>query len=286
MKITLKLITVFAVIALLSSCIKNNPKVVWVEIQPWVLQANPNLNYQEGVLSQDFSNAWVYIDNKVIGVFELPCKIPVLMDGTKEVIIFPTILKNGISDTKKIYPFMDSYKVNLQFNPGETIQINPVTKYNSIVKFWIEDFEDISIKLETDTESTAAIGIVTQDNGNRVGLVELDSIKKFWLGYSNSQMYIGQKGEAYLEIEYATDVQFLTGVLGLSSSGIKINPNLFLNPRKDSDGNLKWRKVYAELTEIVNYTAGDYFEQYIRAELPDNMKTAKIYIDNIKVVHY
>src|SRR5690606_14081417 len=75
----------FFFVLFLTSCIKNNPDPSWIQIEKWELQANPLLNSSEGELSHNFSDVWLYIDDKLIEVFELPVKIPVLISGNKNV---------------------------------------------------------------------------------------------------------------------------------------------------------------------------------------------------------
>ena len=98
----------FSLILLLSftACVKNNPDPSWLEVTAWTLQSNIDLSGDEGELSHNITEAWVLIDDKVIGVFQVPFKIPILKDGMCNIKIYPAIKNNGISATKKIYPFL------------------------------------------------------------------------------------------------------------------------------------------------------------------------------------
>ena len=87
---------------LLSSCVKNNPEPVWLSLDKWTLEANPTQVDDAGQLTQNLSEVWVYVDNKIIGVFELPCKIPILVSGNVNIQLYPAVRNNGIAATKKI----------------------------------------------------------------------------------------------------------------------------------------------------------------------------------------
>ena len=96
----LQLILIISVSVLLAnSGVKNNPDPSWIYIDTWVLQANQtNL---EGELTHNITDAFILIDDKVIGYFELPIKIPLLQNGSKKITLYPAIHNNGISSTKK-----------------------------------------------------------------------------------------------------------------------------------------------------------------------------------------
>jgi hypothetical protein len=53
---------------LLSACVKNNPDPAWLEVSEWTLEANPALNGEEGQLTHKITDAWVYVDEQLIGV--------------------------------------------------------------------------------------------------------------------------------------------------------------------------------------------------------------------------
>ena len=52
------------------------------------------------------TDAWVYIENQLQGVYELPAKFPVLETGVKEIRIKAGIKNNGISSSRIFFiPF-------------------------------------------------------------------------------------------------------------------------------------------------------------------------------------
>jgi hypothetical protein len=82
-------------ILILFGCVKNNPDPSWLEVTEWTLQSNTALSGAEGELTQNFSDAWVYIDDEVVGVFEVPFKIPILKSGPCNIKLYPTVRNNG-----------------------------------------------------------------------------------------------------------------------------------------------------------------------------------------------
>jgi len=290
-----QIISIFGLVLLLSSCVKNNPDPVWIQINAWQLDPNSNATSSAGVLTESFSNGWVYIDNEFVGIFELPCNIPVIYSGTRTIRVYPAIWNNGISATKKIYPFVEYFEVTTDLVENQTITIDPITRYKANAQFWIEDFEGAGDKLEDDPNSLAVLApssdasvINSSINGNQFGRVTLDETTNSWVAYSianGDELYLPTGQEVYLEIDYYNTNRVTTGLLAVSPSGTVDNPNIQLNPQEDAD--IEWKKIYIDLREIVGAAAsGSYFQLSFQALLDDEETQGEINIDNIKVVHY
>jgi hypothetical protein len=273
---------------LLNGCIKNNPDPSWLEVTEWTLKANPNAEYIEGEMTHNFTDAWVYVNDEVIGVFEVPFKIPILTSGPVNIKIYPTIRNNGISASKKIYPFVDYFEVDTILTQNATLTLHPETKYKSFTQFWLEEFEDAAIKIENDpislTTLTKANDPAILQWGNFYGEINLNSIDSMWVGYSES-MNLPRGQEVYLEVDYYNTNSLITGILGISPTEVKNNRNITIN--KQNPDNIKWKKIYIDLKEIVsNSPNADYFKQSFEAFLEPDKTESFIRVDNIKVVHF
>ena len=216
-----------------TACVKNNPDPSWLEVTAWTLQSNIDLSGDEGELSQNITEAWVSIDDKTIGVFQVPFKIPILKSGTCNIKIYPAIKNNGISATKKIYPFLEVYEVNQTLVQNQTLTLHPVTKYKSVTKFWIEDFEGINISLTDDPNTSIAVCETVNENlqpfnGSFYGKISLNSIDSLWVAYTaeTEQLFIAKGKEAYLEIDYHNTNSLTTGLIYVSPAGVTNNINI------------------------------------------------------------
>src|SRR5688572_13194974 len=58
-----------------------------------------------GTPSSKISSAWVYVNNDIVGVYDLPASIPLLIDANASVAIAPGINYTGLKDYQSIYPF-------------------------------------------------------------------------------------------------------------------------------------------------------------------------------------
>jgi hypothetical protein len=273
-----------------TACVKNNPDPSWLKVTEWSLQSNIDLSGDEGELSHNITEAWVLIDDKVIGVFQVPFKIPILKDGMCNIKIYPAIKKNGISATKKIYPFLEVYEVNQTLTKNQTLTLNPVTKYKSVTQFWIEDFEGINISL-TDDPNTSLANCETSNenlqpfNGNLYGKVSMNSIDSLWVAYTEDDIFIAKGKEAYLEIDYHNTNSLTTGLIYVSPSGVTNNINIRLNAQ--SPESVVWKKIYIELKELISAAPNSSsFRQSFSCYLDPGQISTEILIDNIKVVYF
>lgn len=285
-------ISYFTILLLLFAfaCGKNNPDPAWLEVNQWTLQQNSNSQTPVGELTHNFTDAWVFVDGQVLGVFEVPFKIPVLKSGNCVIRLYPTVRNNGISATKKIYPFVSYFEVKANLEQNKTLTLSPVTKYTDNIKFWIEDFEDAtSLKLENDPNSKTNITSGSDPSilkwGNYYGQVNLTQSDSTWVAYTTGEMYLPKNSEVYLELDYYNTNKLETGLLAISSSAVKNNPNILLNQQTNSA--VKWKKIYIDLRELVsNSISAAYFKQSFKALIDDGDTTGTIVLDNIKVVHF
>jgi hypothetical protein len=285
------LLSILGLLFLMSSCVKNNPDPSWLEIGEWQLVDNPAAPGAPGQLTHRISDAWVYVDNELIGVFEVPCKIPLLMTGNKVVKIFPTVLNNGISATKKIYPFLAAYDVTIDLVANAVTTVNPVTSYNESTQFWIEDFDAAGFSITDDaTSSTQMIStndpaIIQSFNGIKFGRVTLDATNDTWIGYTLANLPLPQGQEVYIEIDYHNTNRLITGLLEIGPSGVLDHPNIQLNPQDPEK--VVWKKMYIDLREIITSSPNaSYFDISFQALIDDGETTGEINIDNLKIVHF
>lgn len=290
------LLFISAFILLLSSCEKNNPDPVWIEINTLELEANPDLANEPSVLFHNFSDAWVYVDNDLMGVFELPVKIPVLKEGTFVVRVVPAIKNNGISATKKMYPFVEAYEETVTLEKMETATIQPVTRYKTACKFWLEDFEDPTVNVVSGTTTTTDMIVVNDPsiinpeiNEGYFGRITLNQSQTTYVGsttansFGTLNMPLPKGTDVYLEIDYHTTNNLVTGVLAISSTSIVDNINVQINEQSTP----KWNRIYIQLDEVVSMsTAAERFEFSFNAILDEGDTEGEINIDNIKAVYF
>ncbi|MEJ6777758.1 MAG: hypothetical protein QNK85_10650 [Crocinitomicaceae bacterium] len=296
------LVSLVMILVLFGACIKNNSSPIWIEVTEWDLINNPDENpldnYKPGVLTHAIKDVWLYVDNSLVGVFEVPFKVPVLAYGSKEIRMIAGIHNNGISATKVKYPFLVPYVITLDLNENETYQIHPVTMYATSTEFWIENFESSSNEF-VDGNTTLSSLVSSSDpaildstiNESQFGRISLNSTDNLYVGSTDVYGLSGipidlPKGvDCYLEIDYHNTADITTGILAISATDVLINPLVRINKQFESE--VEWKKIYIDLREVVSgSTSADYFEFTLDALLPNGVNSAEINIDNFKTVHF
>jgi hypothetical protein len=249
-------------------------------------------NELEGTNNQKISDAWVYIDDDLIGGFELPALIPVLKEGPHKVEIRPGIILNGISDTRAPYPCIQPVIIEtVELFPDSIVTLSLTSNYYDNSEFvWMEDFEDASLAIKASQNSDTALyrtngdlayrdifsefsGISYVDTAN--SFVQLVSVE------SNNQGLVFDRGDfIFLEINYRNNIPIVVGVyIKLMDNTVQQRSFLIINPTEE------WNKIYVNFTPIVNETTDAvYYNVYFEAQQQDDVENDFIMLDNIKLV--
>ena len=212
---------------------------------------------KEGTASQNITDAWVYVDDNLVGAFQMPARFPVLKEGKHNLTIIPGVKRNGIASTRITYPFYNTITQSVNLVPDSTISAGSAgvlkTTYFSTTKFpWMEAFEDVSISLDTTSRSMVKIGETPIGStlafeGVHSGIVQMDSAKNFF-EVSTHNYFAIPKASVYLEMNFNTNTSFQAGVIVFTTDYIIYqSPVLNLAPTND-----KWKKIYIDLTTTLN----------------------------------
>jgi len=247
----------------------------------------------QGTANQRITDAWVYLDEQLVGVFELPATFPVLATGNHNVRIAPGIKQNGITATRVSYPFFTDTTFSVTLSPNQTTELKPLARYSRISQFkWLEDFESNDFTLERSGQSQVDPQISNLPTEPAEGLfcgkillppgsMRFECVSK--------QAYDLPKGGAfvYLELEYRINHPMVVGIYAYSGSSSAQFPVITLNPTLDGNGNLIWKKTYIYLTpEVSPNVAATNFRVFFGAQknLVDESMQGVFYLDNIKVI--
>ncbi len=253
-----------------------------------------NSQLEMGILSHNITDVWVYADDEIIGAFELPAKrIPVLLEGKHKLSLVPGIKYNGMSGTRGPYPFLQpEIDSGFFFYKDTVINVLPEARYYSTTFIaWLEDFDDYSISLKPSPDSDTSLQLMPYPEtdplfGNASGKGFIDNEYRILeIATFNEEVpgieLPGNSAPVFLEMHYNTDISLLVGLF-IIETGVQItrHPVVVLNPT-----NGIWKKIYINFTPAVsdNYNA-DYFNVFLRAELPDGFDSAVIKIDNLKLL--
>jgi hypothetical protein len=251
----------------------------------------------EGSAHSKFTTAWVFYNNEAIGAFEVPCTIPIIpVEGEASLLIYPGVSMNGIDATRSIYVPCAPYESNVTLTELDTFYANPQTTLNPNTQYYdaatviiVEDFDGSGINLEPTTGSDTSVIIVNdpantfdfpgEDNGNS-GLLTVtnDSAK---VEIKSSDSYTLPRGkDVYVEMTYKSNNSLVVGVIANETVAVARSTVLL----KSTDN--EWNKIYINLIgEIGLSNQGTSFNLLMGTLKDDGVDTAKIYLDNLKLVY-
>ncbi len=276
----------------LSSCNIYNPaEPIPAYIHIDKIAVSTNSDGSQGSKSSKINDAWVYVDEKLIGCFELPVTFPVLYEGSHQIKIRPGIKVNGIAATRAPYPFYTIYDTTVNnLQKGVKINLNPRVTYRTNMAFnFMEDFENTGTII---SKSPAAgvdtvIQLIHSPNpnvfeGSASGAAYLDHSRTFFECVSSTSYVLPKNGvDVFLEFNYKCNHEFKVGVFAHMASGGTVKTEaLTINP------SATWNKAYIYLTPAVssNFNATDYNILFgmLNSTAEDNVN---LMLDNIKLVY-
>ncbi len=243
----------------------------------------------EGENTHAIKDAWVYADGELLGIFELPARIPILASGNKTIELRPGIHNNGISGDRQVYPFYQPYIVNLDLVQDSVITLNPTTTYKSNLEFKIDDFESAGQLLIKNNNSDTTWLIETSGGPTgKFGRLVLDGSKFYAYMHTDENNNFPKQGvEVYLELDVRTNNIVRVGVIDENGGAAsKVYNNFGVNKPGEGESPV-WKKLYIQLTNTLSYESqATQHEFFIEVVKDAGVSTAQVDIDNIKIVHF
>lgn len=277
----------------ISGCDVINPDE---EIPSYIYIPSISLNTDyptQGAPSHEINDAWVYVNDFLIGVFEVPATIPVNRKGPCKIEIRGGIRKNGQANNRIFYPFYTSYVKNTVLYPKTTDTLGPIVlTYQSNVNFkLLEGFDELSTRFEI-TKRSPKDTFITVTNPNQVfggsggsGLMEMQADTPSILEIATISEYnLPIEGsEVFVELDYKCDYQFTLGFIQLSPGEIPKYVSIISFYPTDSI----WKKGYISFKEdIGSPPEGTKYKVFMGSSKPGKNYKPKMYIDNVKLLHF
>lgn len=237
-----------------------------------------------GSNSNKITDAWVYFDNNLQGVYPLPATFPVLLSGKQNISIKAGIKNNGIAATRGNYPFYDYFKEEVFLTKGSTTIINPVVSYFDNAVFYMEDFELSGIKFITTSNSDTILFRTTDSvfEGLNSGAAHLAS-PHLTFEIATEEVHLPKVGTPiYVELNYKCNTAFQVGIFSnYDQAPVVVQSILTITPK------LEWNKIYIDLTStIINSQNANSHKVFISMKRDINStEMAELYLDNFKIVY-
>lgn len=240
----------------------------------------------QGSSSHKISDSWVYVNNDLLGIFEVPYTVPMIASGPVEIQMRAGIKINGVSNTRVIYPFFKPFIQSIDAKVMDTTTVDPVYEYYSNTAFpYLADFEN-SVPLSRMAGSDTTVVHVKDDNvfeGVGSAGIFLDDQRDFFKVKSdigNSIKFPGGSPSVFLEMDYKNNTPFYVSLGAVFPTEITEVTILRINPQES------WNKIYVNLSPYVrDYNSAQEFYIFFTGTKYPADPPAKIYLDNLKLVH-
>ena len=244
----------------------------------------------------DIASAFVFADNQLLGVFDLPAKVPVLREGPVKLKVEPAIYADGQRGTRVVYPFYTSYSSTSVLTAGTALRLDPATSFTTSATsstISVQTPFDVADDFTTVTgdraftllssasyQQEAAVVDTFRTGVGRVqgveGKTDVFFLESRWKGT------LPQKGAAvYLELDYRSTMPFQVGVqYGLPNfpfTGEAADLTVF--PKRE------WTKLYVNLTDEVSRVnnLAYHFQVFIKG-YPTGKAKDFLAFDNVRLV--
>ena len=240
-----------------------------------------------------FTHVNVYVDNKNLGCWELPCKVPVLgVNGidTSTLILIPAFPMTGMANTILGYPFLNICRQKVVFQKGTTYEVSqnpPKYVYSEYARFpYFETFSNSTSFKPSDTATSPLTFLPVSYDGKNVGEIILsDSTSQSFDVVSTPVAAPVGSYRVVLEVRYRTECDVNVAVMMSSAynphkaypvGGFYASPN-------------EWKTIHFDLTNTINYyhsNAGNGTElSIVLSGVGESGTVSRVDIDDIKVVY-
>lgn len=271
---------------LLAACAKTGDVPAYVEIPAVAFTAGPG----QGGSTSKITDAWVTLDERTLGVWELPARIPVLAEGARTIGVTPAVKRNGAFDDRLRYPFYRSWSGQAVLTREGTSVVQPATGYVSEALVWHEGFDDpFSLLINAPANDTPLVRFTPAthpelaflENGPCAGF-RFDADRRFARVLTDED-FESYGGPVFLEMDHRSDVPITVGVIYMAQGLERVEPYFIALPTLRGDGSMPWNKVYIDLSGLFNSPVSQR-DLFIEARLPSGRSSGEAYIDNIKLL--
>lgn len=287
-----KLLWCALLIPLLFSCKQEDITPSWLKINEFTVTTNEEL---EGSNSHNITDVWIFMDGQQLGVWELPCKLPVLDEGEHKFTLFPGIKNNGTSSTRKRYPFYNTFEINETLVKNDTVELFPSTTYKSELEFaFIEDFEDAGISFTKGPTSDTDMVFIEESifpdivqYGSKCGGVFLNTEDSLYTGITSTSISFPKAQQVYMEVDFKNTNSFAVGVVANFIDGTSNQRLPFVILPGQPPGQEEWKKVYIDLSVELGLDGSAVSHNiYLISALDEGIASGDVFIDNIKLLYF
>jgi len=278
MRILFKFFAISSFLFLLTSCSKDlalDGVPAYLRIDSVTVTGANRL----GIISQDIFGVQIDVGAESRGIWQIKSLIPVLQEGDKNLIIYPFIKVNNLSNNFIQYPFLKSNLTLHNFKSTRVDTIVPSFSYYDDTRVvLIEEFENNSNFSNATVSATAKNGLGSlkiEANNQSTADSSITAVHV-------SQLVLNPGKEIYLEFDYYMPSGALMPSISFTDANGNIK-NLFADNFLKSNKDKGWTHVYWRFSSLVGYA--NVSKGYVTFSLLKNdVPNGEVYIDNLKLL--
>ena len=241
----------------------------------------------------NFTHCNVYVNNKNLGCWQVPCKVPVLdiVDGDSvSLVLLPAFRMTGMDNTVTGYPFINTLRQKVLLKRGQTYSVSdnpPTYVYSNYASFpFLETFSNTSPFTPTDTANSTLTFVPTVVEGRTAGEIILGGANGQSFDVTSSTFRVPARNYyVFLEVTYKTEGNLEIGVkLSTAYRPFEVHQIGGIFP-----SNGEWKTIYFNLGSTVyanHYTGADFSDiNLVLTGVGSPDKETHYYIDDIKVIY-
>lgn len=245
-----------------------------------------NVGNLQGTNTHDIVDAWVFDNEQLVGVYELPAVVPILSTGETNIRIRPGVKVNGQAASRSPLSFLEDFSGGVELFEDSVVCVNPTLSYRSNVATpWVEDFEISSQQTLTTTslsEQTIALVTGSEAIDGKSALLSLNPNQFIFECKSTGEFQLPSAGaEVILEFSYKCNHPFIVSVVSTNPGGSVQTPVFQVNPSED------WNHIYISLTQVASTLfTGLHSPAFGFVRNTGYEDDINVYLDNIRLIHF
>jgi hypothetical protein len=230
---------------------------------------------------------WAYYNNYLIGVFDLPCTIPVITNGdaTGQLELAAGVATDGLNNTLGAYPFYELDTFDFKPQPGKVINHLPVTKYFSDIIFKpLSSFSGGNASTSFDLYGTGVPMEAGHDSLiGYYGIVTFTSPTDTNSTDSGAVPFSPALNQpAYVEFDYKSTVPIYVGLQANLSVSISSTPYFLAGINPSST----WKKFYLSVADFNAQYQGSSYNFYVKAAITPGTPSGSFEIANVQFLTF
>jgi len=244
----------------------------------------------QGSASHRITDVWVFRETEFLGMFPLPARIPLLLEGEQNLSFQAGVKENGIGATPVNYPFFSPMDRRVILRKMQSDTLNLATTYVAGTRFHFQEHFEANTSIFSSIVSGLPENRVLPYAGPEVvegkyagrlqftrtaGPVIVRTSMKF-----RNTFQAGQP--VFLELDYRSEAPCMVGIQFFETENPE-DPGLVV-PVAGFRESAGWKRIYFNLGSALGARRSAFYSVVLQPALPEGKDGAVVLLDNIRLL--